>query len=87
MTFQPGDVCEVLPVKGGLLNHWAGRQVVVKGPVTTRSGRICYATVPMPRSHIKAPGRRFVGWWPESLRKINPPDWQPPVVKVLDVEA
>lgn len=75
MTFSSGDVCEVVATEGGRFNSWAGRRVVVSGPVTTNSGRICYATVPMPRRHPEMRGWRFLGWWPESLRKIEPPDW------------
>lgn len=88
MTFQAGDVCEVVPTPRGRFNDWAGRRVVITRAIATRpAGRVCYATSPMPRKHPELPGRRFAGWWPESLRKIDPPEWEAPVTKTEDASA
>lgn len=77
MNFQPGDIVELVRGPGFTDIHgWNGRVVVFARYQNTWLGRAA-VVVPMP------PG--VLGFRPECLRKIEPPDWQAPELTREDI--
>lgn len=70
---EVGCVAEVVRARG--LPEWVGRTVVVTAirPSRQERGALRYATAP-------APEPNGLGWKPECLRRIDPPDWEAPRV-------
>lgn len=82
MTFQVGDVVEVINCTKPENAHWIGRVVVVAcyGEFNPLSGTIGVFTVPHPTR--QGP----FGWNPNHLRRITPPDWSAPLTTELERE-
>lgn len=95
MSFAVGDVVEVVHVHEERNRSWLGRQLVVSGVNRCGNQHIDFRTqlpylgevidtAPMPECRAEQVCQH---WRPESLRKINPPDFAVPVTESHEVEA
>lgn len=90
-----GDVVEVVYVHEERNRAWLGRQLVISGINRCPNRHVnfvtglpyegdCIDTAPMPDLRNNASCQH---WRPESLRKIEPPDFDLGVIETLEVEA
>lgn len=95
MSFAVGDVVEVVHVHEERNRAWLGRQLVVSGVNRCSNERIDFRTnLPYAGDHIDTTpmpdcraGQACQHWRPESLRKINPPDWSVEIPEVEELSA
>lgn len=81
MSLQVGDVVEVVYVHSPEIKCWVGRRVVVSEiGVANIWGYVGIETVPRPQADRTYAPNGYSPWMPDQLRKIDPPDFQVPLV-------